>query len=110
MITKEQIAEQYQQIQNEICAGLELADGSGKFQEEIWDRDGGGGGRTRIIQNGNVLEKAGVNFSAVYGKLPDTIKKTFGVSDDDFFATGVSIVIHPDNPWIPHYSHEYKVF
>jgi coproporphyrinogen III oxidase len=101
MITKEQIAEQYQQIQNEICAGLELADGSGKFQEEIWDRDGGGGGRTRIIQNGNVLEKAGVNFSAVYGKLPDTIKKTFGVSDDDFFATGVSIVIHPDNPWIP---------
>jgi len=101
MITKEQIAEQYQQIQNEICDGLELADGSGKFQEEIWDRDGGGGGRTRIIQNGNVLEKAGVNFSAVYGKLPDTIKKTFGVSDDDFFATGVSIVIHPDNPWIP---------
>lgn len=101
MITKEQIAEQYQQIQNEICAGLELADGAGKFQEEIWDRDGGGGGRTRIIQNGNVLEKAGVNFSAVYGKLPDSIKKAFGVSEDDFFATGVSIVIHPDNPWIP---------
>lgn len=101
MITKEQIAEQYQQIQNEICAGLELADGEGKFQEEIWNRDGGGGGRTRIIQNGNVLEKAGVNFSAVHGKLPDSIKKAFGVSDDDFFATGVSIVIHPNNPWIP---------
>ena len=101
MITKEQIAEQYQQIQNEICAGLELADGEGKFQEEIWNRDGGGGGRTRIIQNGNVLEKAGVNFSAVHGKLPDGIKKAFGVSEDDFFATGVSIVIHPNNPWIP---------
>jgi coproporphyrinogen III oxidase len=101
MITKEQIAEQYQQIQNEICAGLELADGKGIFQEEIWDRDGGGGGRTRIIQNGNVLEKAGVNFSAVHGKLPDSIKKAFGVSEDDFFATGVSIVIHPNNPWIP---------
>ena len=101
MITKEQIAEQYQQIQNEICAGLELADGEGKFQEEIWNRDGGGGGRTRIIQNGNVLEKAGVNFSAVHGKLPDAIKKAFGVSEDDFFATGVSIVIHPNNPWIP---------
>ncbi len=101
MITKEQIAEHYQQIQNEICAGLELADGEGKFQEEIWNRDGGGGGRTRIIQNGNVLEKAGVNFSAVHGKLPDSIKKAFGVSDDDFFATGVSIVIHPNNPWIP---------
>ncbi len=101
MITKEQIAEQYQQIQNEICAGLELVDGEGKFQEEIWNRDGGGGGRTRIIQNGSVLEKAGVNFSAVHGKLPDSIKKAFGVSDDDFFATGVSIVIHPNNPWIP---------
>ena len=101
MITKEQIAEHYQQIQNEICAGLELADGEGKFQEEIWNRDGGGGGRTQIIQNGNVLEKAGVNFSAVHGKLPDSIKKAFGVSDDDFFATGVSIVIHPNNPWIP---------
>ena len=101
MITKEQIAEQYQQIQNEICAGLELVDGEGKFQEEIWNRDGGGGGRTRIIQNGSVIEKAGVNFSAVHGKLPDSIKKAFGVSDDDFFATGVSIVIHPNNPWIP---------
>jgi len=101
MITKEQIAEHYQQIQNEICAGLELADGEGKFQEEIWNRDGGGGGRTRIIQNGNVLEKAGVNFSAVHGKLPDSIKKAFGVSEDDFFATGVSIVIHPNSPWIP---------
>ena len=101
MITKEQIAEQYQQIQNEICAGLELVDGVGKFQEEIWNRDGGGGGRTRIIQNGNVLEKAGVNFSAVHGKLPDSIKKAFGVSEDDFFATGVSIVIHPNSPWIP---------
>ena len=101
MITKEQIAEHYQQIQNEICAGLELADGEGKFQEEIWNRDGGGGGRTRIIQNGSVLEKAGVNFSAVHGKLPDSIKKAFGVSEDDFFATGVSIVIHPNSPWIP---------
>lgn len=101
MITKEQIAEQYQLIQDEICAGLELADGGGKFLEEIWDRDGGGGGRTRVIQNGTILEKGGVNFSAVYGKLPESIKKTFGVSEDDFFATGISIVIHPRNPWIP---------
>lgn len=101
MITKEQIAEAYQEIQDEICAGLELADGKGKFQEELWERDGGGGGRTRIIQNGNFLEKGGVNFSAVHGKLPEAIKKAFGVSTDDFFATGVSIVIHPNHPWIP---------
>jgi len=101
MITKEQIAEQYQLIQDEICAGLELADGNAKFVEEIWERDGGGGGRTRIIQHGSVLEKGGVNFSAVHGKLPKAIKKAFGVSEDDFFATGVSIVIHPINPWVP---------
>jgi len=101
MIMKEQIAEAYQEIQDEICAGLELADGRGKFQEELWERDGGGGGRTRIIQNGNLLEKGGVNFSSVHGKLPEAIKKAFGVSSDDFFATGVSIVIHPNHPWIP---------
>lgn len=101
MISKEQIAEQYQLIQDEICAGLEMADGGAKFVEEIWERDGGGGGRTRIIQNGSVLEKGGVNFSAVHGKLPEIIKKAFGVDEDDFFATGVSIVIHPNNPWVP---------
>lgn len=101
MITREQIAEAYKQIQDEICAGLELVDGRGKFEEELWTRQGGGGGRTRIIQNGNVLEKGGVNFSAVEGKLPENIKKAFGVIEDDFFATGVSIVIHPSHPWIP---------
>lgn len=101
MITKEDIAEAYQQIQDEICTGLEKADGKGKFQEELWTREGGGGGRTRIIQNGDIIEKGGVNFSAVYGKLPETIKKAFGVAQDDFFAAGVSIVIHPRNPWIP---------
>lgn len=101
MITKEQITDAYKQIQDEICAGLELADGKGKFEEELWMREGGGGGRTRIIQDGNILEKGGVNFSAVEGKLPESIKKAFGVSEDDFFATGVSIVIHPNHPWIP---------
>lgn len=101
MITKEQIADAYKQIQDEICAGLEFSDGKGKFEEESWTRDGGGGGRTRIIQHGNIIEKGGVNFSAVEGKLPESIQKAFGVNEDDFFATGVSIVIHPNHPWIP---------
>lgn len=101
MINKERIAAEYQQIQDEICAALEALDGKAKFQEEIWERDGGGGGRTRIIQNGNIFEKGGVNFSAVHGKLPEPIKKAFGVDEDDFFATGVSIVIHPNNPHVP---------
>jgi coproporphyrinogen III oxidase len=101
MPTREEIAAAYQTIQDEICAGLELADGLGKFQEEIWEREGGGGGRTRILQHGAIIEKGGVNFSAVYGKLPEPIKKAFGVSEEDFFATGISIVIHPNHPWVP---------
>lgn len=75
MVTKDEIAEAYRQIQDEICAGLELADGESKFEEEVWTREGGGGGRTRVIQNGNVIEKGGVNFSAVEGDLPENIKK-----------------------------------
>lgn len=101
MISKEQIAADYRQIQDEICAGLEQVDGLAKFEEELWEREGGGGGRTRVIQHGNVLEKGGVNFSAVEGKLPDAVKKAFKVDQDDFFATGVSIVIHPNHPWVP---------
>ncbi len=100
-LTKEYIAQTYQDIQDEITKGLEDLDGRATFQEEIWQREGGGGGRTRIIQNGDILEKGGVNFSAVHGKLPETIKRAFGVDEEDFFATGISIVIHPNNPWVP---------
>jgi len=98
---KDKVVEAYQKIQDEICAGLVIADGGGQFEEEIWTREGGGGGRTRVFQNGNVIEKGGVNFSAVYGKLPEAVKKAFKVDNDEFFATGVSIVIHPSNPFVP---------
>ncbi|WP_419698417.1 oxygen-dependent coproporphyrinogen oxidase [Mucilaginibacter sp. NFX135] len=101
MISKEQIASDYQQIQDEICAALELTDGKARFEEEVWERDGGGGGRTRIIQNGNIFEKGGVNFSAVHGQLPENMKKALQVESEDFFATGVSIVIHPNHPLVP---------
>jgi coproporphyrinogen III oxidase len=101
MIRKDSIASAYKNIQDEICASLEAADGIGRFEEELWQREGGGGGRTRILQKGAVIERGGVNFSAVHGKLPETMKKTLGVSEDEFFATGVSIVLHPLNPWVP---------
>jgi coproporphyrinogen III oxidase len=101
MITKEEIAAAYKQIQEEICVDLETTDGVAKFEEELWERDGGGGGRTRVIQNGNILEKGGVNFSAVEGKLPDSVKKALKVEQDNFFATGVSIVMHPNHPMVP---------
>ena len=101
MISKEHISAAYQLIQDEICAALEEVDGNAKFEEEKWEREGGGGGRTRIIQNGNIFERGGVNFSAVHGQLPHSLKKALNVDQDDFFATGISIVIHPNHPMVP---------
>ncbi|GAA4090578.1 oxygen-dependent coproporphyrinogen oxidase [Mucilaginibacter panaciglaebae] len=101
MITKEQIVDDYQSIQDEICTALEILDGKAKFEQELWQREGGGGGRTRVIQNGNIVEKGGVNFSAVDGQLPEAIKKSLKIYQDDFFAAGVSIVIHPNHPLVP---------
>ncbi|MES2418907.1 MAG: oxygen-dependent coproporphyrinogen oxidase [Bacteroidota bacterium] len=98
---RDEVVVAYRQIQDQICEGLAEADGKAKFEEEIWQRDGGGGGRTRIMQNGQVIEKGGVNFSAVHGKLPEAVKKAFNVDSDDFFATGISIVMHPENPFVP---------
>lgn len=98
---RDEVAAAYQHIQDQICEGLAQADGKAKFEEELWQRDGGGGGRTRVMQHGNVIEKGGVNFSAVHGKLPEAVKRAFKVDSDDFFATGVSIVMHPENPFVP---------
>ena len=90
-----------QNLQDQICKGLEDIDCSTKFREDLWERPEGGGGRTRVIENGNVFEKGGVNISAVHGKLPDTMQKMFGVGEADFFACGLSLVIHPKNPMVP---------
>jgi coproporphyrinogen III oxidase len=101
MVTKEEIAREYQLIQDEICVGLEALDGQSIFVEELWQRDGGGGGRSRVMQHGGIIEKGGVNFSAVDGKLPETMRAALKVDQHDFFATGVSIVIHPNHPLVP---------
>lgn len=101
MFTNDEVIAWFKQLQDSICAELEQADGKGKFQEDVWERPEGGGGRTRILQNGNVIEKGGVNFSAVNGKLPENIKAALKVSGENFLATGVSIVIHPENPHVP---------
>jgi coproporphyrinogen III oxidase len=99
--TKEFISEQLVALQQRICAALEEEDGKGKFSEEKWEREGGGGGITRVIQHGNVIEKGGVNFSAVHGTLPANIKEALKISEDRFYATGVSIVLHPESPMVP---------
>lgn len=88
-------------LQDQICAALEATDGQAKFHEDLWQRPEGGGGRTRVIENGAVFEKGGVNISAVHGKLPDAMQKMFAVGEVDFFACGLSLVIHPKNPMVP---------
>jgi coproporphyrinogen III oxidase len=105
---REEIAAWLQNLQNNICTALEKADGKAIFTKENWTRPEGGGGISRIITNGAVIEKGGVNFSAVHGKAPGFLftekehaaraEKKEGLT---FYATGVSIVIHPQSPMVP---------
>lgn len=90
-------------LQDRICHALEEADGQAKFIEEKWTREGGGGGRTRVIANGAVIEKGGVNFSHVYGKglPPSASEQRPDMAGCDFQAMGVSLVMHPKNPHVP---------
>ena len=88
-------------LQNRICKGLEHADTQGQFVEDQWQRDGGGGGKTRILNNGKVIEKGGVNVSVVHGDLPELFKEKFKVDEATFYACGLSLVIHPKSPKVP---------
>lgn len=102
MRSKETITEWFKELQDSICEGLVSLDGKSEFHEDLWERDNdGGGGRSRVITNGNLIEKGGVNFSAVHGDLPEKIQNALGFGPSTFYATGVSIVLHPVNPWVP---------
>jgi coproporphyrinogen III oxidase len=90
-----------QELQNEITLALEEIDGKATFKQDLWERNEGGGGRTRVIENGNVFEKGGVNISSVYGELPQKMQQYFKVGDVDFYACGLSLVLHPVNPFVP---------
>lgn len=98
---KDKFYEYIQHLQDTITHKLEELDGSAKFQQDFWEREEGGGGRTRVIENGAVFEKGGVNISKVHGPLPKSMQNYFGVEDVDFFACGLSLVIHPKNPMVP---------
>ena len=100
-MNKELIADEMKALQSRICKRLEEIDGVSKFIEDDWVREEGGGGLTKIIRKGNLIEKGGVAFSAVYGPVSDVMKKQLGLEGDEFFATGVSIVLHPNNPHVP---------
>ena len=103
--TRDEIRDWFKDLQQQICARLEEADGRGRFISDVWERPGGGGGISRIITGGDVIEKGGVNFSAVWGTTPEatlkTLKLSLGGTPPEFFASGVSIVMHPANPMVP---------
>ena len=98
---KEAFYNYIESLQDKITLTLEAVDGASKFKEDLWQREEGGGGRSRILQNGSVFEKGGVNISKVYGRLPKAMQAYFKVGEVDFFACGLSLVIHPKNPMVP---------
>jgi len=94
----------FKNLQDNICAAIEETDGTAKFQEDVWEHHSGGGGRTRLIQKGGIIEKGGVNFSSVRGEVHPRLRQQMNLGENDdfhFTATGVSIVMHPHNPHVP---------
>jgi len=100
---KHAVKEYLLDLQDAICNSLAAADGGKTFTEENWTRAEGGGGRTRVLVDGAVIEKGGVNFSHVFGdKMPPSATANRPeLAGRSFEAMGVSLVIHPNNPYIP---------
>ena len=98
---REQVSDRFRAVQDHICAFLDAENGAG-FREDAWNHAGGGGGRTRIWENGALLEKGGVGFSAIEGAaLPVSATAAVQIPSGPFFATGISLVLHPRNPHVP---------
>ncbi|MEO7446113.1 MAG: oxygen-dependent coproporphyrinogen oxidase [Ferruginibacter sp.] len=113
-ITDDHIKEEWikgiYRLQDNICAALELEDGKATFQEDSWVREEGGGGKTRVVASGNVFEKGGVNTSVVFGKVTDNMRRMLSIDSDTWFAAGISIVLHPLNPFVPTVHCNYRMF
>jgi coproporphyrinogen III oxidase len=97
-------------LQDRICAALEKADGVAKFREDKWERPEGGGGKTRVIAGGGVFEKGGVNTSVVHGEVTPMMKAQLGIDGHSWFACGLSLVLHPLNPFVPTVHCNYRMF
>lgn len=101
MMRKEKIASTYRTLQQKICKQLEEADGKSTFKTDHWEKEIGEG-YTMVFQDGDAVEKAAVNFSAVGGKVSETMRRALHIEEgDDYFATGISSIIHPRNPHVP---------
>jgi coproporphyrinogen III oxidase len=89
-------------LQDSICDALEKTDGEGRFREDRWERpENGGGGKSRILENGKVFEKGGVNVSVVFGSVTDAMRTQLKIDGNRWYACGLSLVIHPSNPFVP---------
>ena len=99
-----------EQLQGQICSALERLEPEARFRNDPWERPGGGGGLTRVIEGGAVFEKGGVNTSAVHGPLPERMARTLGVDAAPFFATGISLVLHPRSPYVPTVHANFRYF
>jgi coproporphyrinogen III oxidase len=91
----------FRDLQDRITSALEQLDGRQRFREDAWQREGGGGGRTRVLADGVVFEKAGVNFSEVHGEMSEEFAKQIPGEGRDFTACGISLVLHPRSPMVP---------
>ncbi len=110
MPIKEQFITFIHQLQDDICMALEKADGKALFTEDNWERSEGGGGKTRVIDNGNVFEKGGVNTSVVFGEVTPAMQQQLKIEGERWFAAGISSVIHPFNPFVPTIHFNYRMF
>jgi coproporphyrinogen III oxidase len=97
-------------LQIRITKKLEAVDGSTAFEVDRWEREDGGGGITAVIEGGKVFEKGGVNTSAVHGPLPDRMAEVFDVDEKPFYATGLSLVVHPRSPHVPTVHANFRYF
>jgi coproporphyrinogen III oxidase len=107
---KQRFSTYIDKLQDRICSALEEIDGAARFQIDNWERPGGGGGQSRVLENGAVFEKGGVNVSKVYGQLPEPMKAYLKVVQGDFFACGISLVIHPNSPLVPTVHANFRYF
>jgi coproporphyrinogen III oxidase len=98
---RDHVVSYFRALQDRIVTALEQLDGRARFREDSWQREGGGGGRTRILADGAVLEKAGVNFSDVHGQMSEEFAKQVPGEGRDFTACGLSLVLHPRSPMVP---------
>lgn len=98
---RQEVEQWMRQFQKWLYTLLETTDGAATFQPDVWQHHGGGGGESRVIQQGRILEKGGVNFSAVQGTMSEQAARTLLMPDPRYFATGVSVVQHPRSPMVP---------